>query len=79
MKFLDLPSCNDILNSISWNEQFLAQALMPLMDATVLALFGQLVVKLILFIQTVSYSSEDHVYLAGLFDFCQKDPKTETN
>lgn len=52
---------------------------MPPMDATVLALFGELVVKLILLIQTGSYSSEGHVYLAGLFDFCQKDPKTEAN
>lgn len=52
---------------------------MPPMDASVLALFGELVVKLILTIQTASYSSEGHNYLAGSFDFCQKDPKTEVN
>lgn len=52
---------------------------MPLINATVLALFGELVVKLILIIQTVSYSSEGHNYLAGLFDFCQKYTKTKVN
>lgn len=52
---------------------------MPPMGVTVLALFDELVVKLILISQMASYSSEGHIYIAVLFDFCQKDPKTEVN
>lgn len=66
MKYLGLPSCNDVLNSVIWRKKFLAQALTPPIDANVLALFRELVVRLIFIIQTVCYSSEGH-HLALIF------------
>lgn len=49
---------------------------MPPIHANVLALFGELVIKLICVIQTACYSSQGHDHLAGLFDFCLKNTKT---
>lgn len=49
---------------------------MPPINANILALFGEPVIKLLCIIQTVCYSSQCHDHLAGLFDFCLKNAKT---